>query len=205
MCMDGTYLVPNEGKYYTFANDGHWIESGSSSNTNNANSGSWFKSDDDHWQYKLNGQNVTDWQKLDGVWYYFDPTNAWSVTGWQWINGHWYYFDPANTWMLTGWQNINGKNYYFTPSGAWDDQSSDNQDNTPGKWLNDYGHWYFIKSNGKRAKLEWLTINGKKYYFDINGIMAANGWVITYPNKEDYMESRNDVEYYFDANGQIVR
>ena len=102
MCMDGTYLVPNEGKYYTFANDGHWIESGSSSNTNNANSGSWFKSDDDHWQYKLNGQNVTDWQKLDGVWYYFDPTNAWSVTGWQWINGHWYYFDPDGCLMLTG-------------------------------------------------------------------------------------------------------
>ena len=148
------------------------------------------------------GHMLTGWQWINGHWYFFNNGGD-AATGWQWINGHWYYFDPANTWMLTGWQNINGKNYYFTPSGAWDGQSSDNQDNTPGKQLNDYGHWYFIKSNGKRAKLEWLTINGKKYYFDINGIMAANGWVITYPNKEDYMESRNDVIYYFDANGQI--
>ena len=109
----------------------------------------------------------------------------------------------ANGWVITYpnkedyMESRNDVIYYFDANGQIEHNA----------WIHDeiMDVWQYAKADGRRARLEWLTINGKKYYFDINGNMAANGWVITYPNKEDYMESRNAVEYYFDVNGQIVR
>ena len=172
------------------------------------------------------GHMLTGWQWINGSWYYLQPGSGHMLTGWQWINGHWYffnnggdaatgwqkingswyYFDPANTWMLTGWQNINGKNYYFTPSGSWNGHSSNNQANTSGKWIHPYegsSDWQFIKPNGRIAKDEWVTSNGKKYYLDEFGRMATNGWYITYPTHQDSLTDRHFVKYHFDENGQV--
>ena len=167
----------------------------------------WFQSGAGNWYYFdwNNAWALTNWQNINGNWYYFDNNNAWALTGWQKINGQWYYFDPTNTWMLTGWQNINGKNYHLTSSGAWDGQTSDNQQaNTPGRWLHDGGnYWEYVKSDGTQAENEWLTINGKRYYFNGSGYMAHDGWETTYPTKKDYTIGHHSITYHFDEDGQI--
>ncbi|CAI8742687.1 hypothetical protein EMIT079MI2_150001 [Bacillus sp. IT-79MI2] len=40
-------------------------------------------------------------------------------TDWQQVNGIWYYFNSSGA-MQTGWQQINGKWYYFNSDGSWD-------------------------------------------------------------------------------------
>ena len=58
----------------------------------------------------------------DGTWYYFQSGSYAAATDWQWLNGHWYYFNPGypkHGAMMTGWQNINGKSYYFYSNGYW--------------------------------------------------------------------------------------
>ena len=51
-------------------------------------------------------------------WYYYfaDGTKA---TGWQKINGVWYYFDEDDGWMYSeGVHHIDDEVYYFNKSGA---------------------------------------------------------------------------------------
>ena len=46
------------------------------------------------------GHMLTDWQQIDGFWYYFTPTNSKyagrMLTGWQFIGGKWYYFETRD-------------------------------------------------------------------------------------------------------------
>ena len=71
------------------------------------------------WHYFENGTEVKgDWRKVDGKWYYMDPTNAWCLTGLQTIGGKQYCLDPTNAWMVTGKQTINGVEYTTDDSGA---------------------------------------------------------------------------------------
>ena len=37
---------------------------------------------------------LTNWQKLDGKWYYFNSSGA-MVTGWRKLGGTWYYFTAS--------------------------------------------------------------------------------------------------------------
>ncbi len=50
------------------------------------------------------------------AWYYFN-NKGYIVTGWQKLDGTWYYLNPSNGIMMTGWQAINGKWYYMNGSG----------------------------------------------------------------------------------------
>ncbi len=40
------------------------------------------------------------------------------------------------------------------------------------------GSYYYYKSNGKKLKKSWKTINGKKYYFKSDGTAATGGYKI---------------------------
>lgn len=74
---------------------------------------------------------MTGWQKVDGYWYYLEPTagdgQGAMVTGWRKVDGSWYYLKPAG---FSGWSgptgsmlystsvNIGGKVYNFNSSGV---------------------------------------------------------------------------------------
>jgi glucan-binding YG repeat protein len=68
------------------------------------------------YNYLVNGQMTTGWQKDGALWYYMDE-NGVMKTGWVQVNGTWYWLGYHGD-MKTGWQSINDKWYYFTESGA---------------------------------------------------------------------------------------
>ncbi len=107
--------------------------------------GNW-KQENDAWKFCDPDQNpYTGWILTASGWYYMDPLNGEMVTGWKQINGIWYYFgtqqekkeglmatgwyqDGHGTWhffdnrsgqktegaLVTGWNWIDGKCYYFS-------------------------------------------------------------------------------------------
>ena len=64
------------------------------------------------WSYTSGSRNLTGWQKIDGVWYYFNSSGI-MQTGWQKIGGVWYYMNASGA-MQTGWRQIGGV-WYLNP------------------------------------------------------------------------------------------
>ena len=96
--------------------------------------------------FNSDGEMQVGWKKINNIWYYFNKDTGVMLTGWQKLsdsNGtFWFYFN-SNGQMLTGLQTIkyNGKDCKF-----------------------------YFNSDGE-MQVGWQTINGKKYYFDSNGVM----------------------------------
>ena len=61
-------------------------------------------------------------------------------------------------------------------------------------WQQDGNGWYYVKPNGSRAANEWLTINGKEYWFDSNQYMAT-GW----------RQFVGGIWYYFENDGSLAK
>ena len=109
------------------------------------------------WYYMdpLNGEMVTGWKQINGVWYHFgtqqEKQEGLMDTGWyQDGQGIWYFFDNRSGQktegaMVTGWNWIDGKCYYFSEA---DDLGAMYTDTiTPdGFSVNDKGQW--IDENG---------------------------------------------------------
>lgn len=82
--------------------------------------------------------------------------------------------------------------------------SASNKTNTAGpdeasqaaasKWYQDSTGWYYIKSDGRKARNEWLTDNGDDYWFDSNEYMAT-GW----------RQFHNGTWYYFKGYGAMAK
>ena len=102
---------------------------------------------------------VTGWQKINGIWYYFN-SNGDKLTGWQKIKGVWYYLKSDGA-MAIGWVKVNGKWYYLKSNGAM-----------ATGWIKTGGKWYYLKSSGAMAT-GWLKDNGKWYYLNSSGAMVT--------------------------------
>ncbi len=61
-------------------------------------------------------------------------------------------------------------------------------------WQQDGNGWYYIKPNGTRAANEWLTINGKEYWFDSNQYMATS-----------WRQFVGGIWYYFENDGSLAK
>ena len=109
--------------------------------------------------------------------------------GWKYDKktSDWFYVRRNGTAAYDGWERIDGKHYYFYFNGAMvSDYAEDGyfigrsgaRDTMPG-WKNvnteNENIWYYVKSNGKVATDVWRNIDGRKYHFYSNGIMASNG------------------------------
>ncbi|EQG60630.1 toxin B [Clostridioides difficile DA00145] len=122
---------------------------------------------------------------------YFDPIESNLVTGWQTINGKKYYFDINTGAASTSYKIINGKHFYFNNDGVMQ----------LGVFKGPDGFEYFAPANTHNNNIEgqaivyqskFLTLNGKKYYFD-NDSKAVTGWRII-----------NNEKYYFNPNNAIA-
>ena len=58
-------------------------------------------------------------------------------------------------------------------------------------WLQDGGHWYFMRGNGAMAT-GWRDMDGSWYFFNQDGQMVT-GW-----------QSIDGIWYYFDGNGHMA-
>lgn len=135
MLKDGIYDI--DGTSYFFADSGA-MQTG------------WIKS-----YYTYGGKTYTDW--------YYATSSGALVSGWQKINGVWYYFEPSGYYIYSdGWYEIGSSAYYFYPSGAmgtgWIKVVESHDDIT-------YVTWFYANDSGK-LQTGWKWINGAWYYFD---------------------------------------
>ena len=124
--------------------------------------------DGNRWWYRhADGSYAkSDWEMIDGKWYYFDPA-GWMTTGWQLVKGSWYYLSGSGE-MLTGWQLVKGSLYYLDGSGAM---------LTGWQYIGD--KWYYLSGSGAMLT-GWQFIGGKWYYLESSGAMASDTWIGEY-------------------------
>ena len=178
----GDYYVDEKGVWDTSKVKPQWILSGN------------------RWWYRHGdgGYTKSDWEKIDGKYYYFDNA-GWMVTGWQLIEGKWYYMDGSgvkvtNAWIGNYYVDDSGimatdtwvGNYYVDENGVW----------VPGKqkdvgWIQSGEKWWYRHSDGSYTVSNWEKINGQWYYFDSAGWMLT-GWIVL-----------GDSWYYMDASGAM--
>ena len=116
--------------------------------------GSWF-------YFGKDGAAKKGWFQDKGKWYYLSPYTGWMWTGWATMSdGKDYYLDPTTGAMVTGWKQIDDIWYFFKDSGAM----------AVKEWVKSGSAWYYLKEDGEMAKDEILTIDGKPYRFDANGV-----------------------------------
>lgn len=109
----------------------------------------WYK-EDGYWKYRLSdGEMTIGWQKIDGVYYFFNGQGQMQAVKWlhlkdsrEKIDGNWYYLNNNGDMRETG-------------------------------WFNQDGNWYYITSTGARSYNELLEIAGQKYLFDKDGKMLT--------------------------------
>lgn len=126
----------------------------------------------------------------NGEWYYFNA-NGLAVTGWQNINNVRQYFFEDGRQAKNEFVTIGGRVYYFDNNWAQMATNQYVQNKQTGKWyymgangaavtgwqrINNVQQYFH--ADGTQAKDEFVTINGRVYYFDGNwGKMAAFRYV----------------------------
>ena len=103
------------------------------------------------------------WAKRDGKWYYYRKGKI--AKGWVAYKGKWYYTDKVTGERLYGWQKIGGVWHYFRKAGGYLIRN--------GLWRLD-GKLYYFTQGSKRINdgilyTGWKKINGKDYYFGLDG------------------------------------
>ena len=89
---------------------------------------------------------------------YFFDSNGVMKTGWI-LDGSVYYYADSSGKLATGWKTISGSTYYFGSDGIMHTE-----------WSKINNHWYYFGTNGKMVFNTTMTINGKQYTFDKNGV-----------------------------------
>ena len=122
--------------------------------------------------YSSQGRMYHGEAKIDGKWYYFDPTTGKTANGWyklpdgrqvyydvddngngqgmlhgmQKVGGNYYYFNVGSGTEESGLKNVNGKYYYFSPTMIKNTEKEINVS------------WYYFGSDGA-AKTGWYTLS----------------------------------------------
>ena len=183
---------------------------------------SWKDIDGKRYYFYAYGYMETGWQTIFGNKYFFMP-EGYMMTGWISFGSTRYYLDKNGV-MQTGWQTIDGKRYFFMPEGymmrGWISFGKtryyldSNGVMVTGKQVID-GTTYTFASDGKlivESKRGWKTVNGKKYYYNENGV-AVTGWQTIYGKKyffmpEGYMMtgwiSFGQTRYYLMPDGHML-
>ena len=129
-----------------------------------------------------------DYDDLDEMWFFFNPTNGEKVAGnttdgpkAKTYNGNKYLFDEHGV-MISEWStdgaSTSTSKYYNGQTEGWLKKSGwiwaipstvINDDD----YQDDEYRWFYAPTSGKVVKEDLKSINGKKYIFDKTGIMKA--------------------------------
>ena len=113
------------------------------------NATGWWLEDTSGWYAK------SEWQKVDGLWYYFDA-EGYMAHG-EWIDGYWLDEDGAYRYPYRGSWKQNTKGWWFEDESGW---YVDN------KWQKIDGKWYFFENTGYMATLRYIG----EWYVDADGV-----------------------------------
>lgn len=134
---------------------------------------------------------VSDWQCIDGKWYYINPDgskqNGWFFDirygkwyylgddgarqiGWKYYAPYnsWFYLDPYDGARISGW-------FYDPNYGSWFFMNDNGTMKTGWMYDYNYGQWFYLNANGT-MKTGWLydSNDGNWYYLYSNGVMARS-------------------------------
>ena len=141
--------------------------------------------------------------------YYYANSSGIASVGWKQIGSKWYYFDKTGEtgdigYRFTGKHVIDGKTYIFGDDGAM-----------MTGWYTDpsTGNKCYIKKDGSFAVSEWITVSGKKYYFDsksfrVTGKVTIDGnlyWFADNGAMKTGWQQEDDKWYYLGNNGIVVK
>lgn len=150
-------------------------------------------------------QNYAGTPIIDGKKYWFSLDNASLKTGWLYLGNWKMYFDPVTYAAKTGIAEINGKHYLFNEDGVMQNYAGTPVINGKKYWfsLDDaslktgwlvLGNWVmYFDPKTYEAVTGWVTIDGRKYYFDQNGV-AKQGFIVYEGN-----------QYYVYSNGTYAK
>lgn len=141
------------------------------------------------WYDHGDGSYATEWEKIDGEWYFFDDS-GWLVSGWLQRGKRWYYLDPNHDGtfgrMVTGWIKDSGKWFYSGNEGllsGWQEvggewyRFNEAHDGTWGAmltgWTKSSGEWYYLRSSGAMAASTAIVEEGKVYLVGKDGRMLS--------------------------------
>lgn len=108
-----------------------------------------------------------EWKQDSTGWWYCYSGGSYPKSQWEEIDSKWYYFDETG-YMASG-EYRDG--YWLGADGAWNPSYKGGRwaSNKTGKWYTDNSGWYPVSC--------WLKIDGKWYYFENTGYMAADKWI----------------------------
>ena len=161
----------------------------------------WVNDGGKNYYLKADGKMTKDWLKIEDYWYYFNNDGSMATSTWKWSDGKWYYLKD-NGQVANDWTQLGTKWYYFKdPSGAlqtgwfrangsWYCANDDGTMKTGWADSSD-GLCYLDEGTGKMKKNEWITVDGKSYYFNINGIMVTGSRYI------------DGTKYIFNSDGSL--
>ena len=201
--------------------------------------------DGEIYYFNASGIMVRGWRKLEGLWMYFDENGARCtvlkdpagkvevttkndeirtaffgkakkpVVGWNTEESGRVYYDSNGFLLKEGFHTISGKTYYIRENGAA----------AAGFFLKEedgINRRYYFNSKGEMTK-GWLTLNKKKYYFDIStgeqaiGSQVIDGKNYLFQESEDWSGENTEVgtmvtgyvtvfpaSYYFNSSGVMM-
>ena len=117
-----------------------------------------------HYWYGDGHSAKSEWiEEADGTKKYCDE-NGFMTTGWKQIDSDWYYFDKNGVMAADTWIG----DYYVDESGKWLESYRKPH------WEFRGSNWYYLNADGSCVKNQWMTVDGKLYYFNASGYMARN-------------------------------
>lgn len=122
-----------------------------------------------------NGQEYTNW-------YYADANGTVWKGGWGELGGRWYYFDAGGVnyrkrWYVDNGNNAKNERYYLDADGVLQDKGWFKIENVNTATQAVTESWYYAGESGKVLKDGYKEIDGKSYYFDVNGLNYRKRWV----------------------------
>ena len=161
----------------------------------------WIQTSGKTYYVKADGKMTKGWLKVKDYWYFFNDDGSMATSTWKWSSDSWYYLKEDGA-AATDWLQLGGNWYCFKdPSGAmqtgwfrndgnWYCSNNDGSMKTGWAWSED-GYSYLDEATGKMKKNEWVTVDGKTYYFNVNGIMVTGS---------RYIDGK---KYIFNADGSV--
>jgi len=161
----------------------------------------WVNEGGKNYYLKADGKMTKDWFKIEDYWYYFNKDGSMATSTWKWSDGKWYYLkddgEVANNWIQLGteWYYFKDptgalQTGWFRSNGSWYCANDDGSMKTG--WAESSGGLCYLDDvNGKMKKNEWVTVDGKFYYFNVNGIMVTGSRYI------------DGTKYIFNSDGSL--
>ncbi len=153
--------APDKSAFGTWKSTGpaDKVQDANATSISGSSSGSAWVKEGSGWTYQPGGKKQIHWQKINGLWYYF---NSYGVmqTGWILTGGEYYFLNGDGVMIVSAWVKHNNDWYYLRSNGAM----------AKSRWQKTGRNWYYLLSDGKMAKYGSLNIGGKTYDFNSNGV-----------------------------------